>query len=842
MPPSFAESFWSEDYGTGLQKLFTKLRQGCTENEELIQLVKRRAEAEEYHGVTLQRMAGDAYKRDGFQRDDGASVKRAFEGMVKETHESGKTHLKMATNLQTMVLNPFGKWAQEHAERVSRSEKELTGKVKVHDKQHNEVKKLRSTYFNKCRILEDFQEENKFAFPAVDGPGTPKSNASKAAEEDSGDDEEAVELGDTFFTAAQIKLLISRMLTEVSVKEAKLPILGTFQHVSTGLDVAQWLRHNLVSKEDQENELQAIKEAEQLGQGLVDNGFLRYLGVGNTFANSSVLNYQWRDKALVLAGRMKPGENSLVSRASTMPYVGEYVQTYVSNEHANETPLEKLTREATQANTSYKAAVKKLDGLRADLEASMMEHFRFMERCETDRLKALKDVMMDISAAISNVIPGMKSSMDNMVLFQESISPAGDLNYLIESYKTGQFVPRTVIYENYYNAVDDQTFGVDIELRARQDKKRVPNFIATLLSYMDESYPLLANDEQRQKLWIRNVPLHLIHALRAELNNGKPVDKQVLAKYDHPIVASCLRLYLLELPDSLISCTLYDTLKAIYAAHGTEEETENRVTALSNALQQLRISNIATLDALMTHLARLTQLTNADEEYKQALSTHFGIALHRPRQESALAAQDKHRHRLLLDLLAHKQDIFSQLKRATTSRPRSATDEKERRTRMEERNKAISASASSHGSSLAPPPSSHGPASPLPDTQPGHQTYGHESSQDAPFEPPDEGEDIVAGYEDASFDPSSFVLPSERLREGEAPVLEEARTGPSLSRRKASHRLSRHGRTDSRSLTDTMDSLTMQSESKPSSPTRHSIQLEDPGVGVSLEDREVYLD
>jgi hypothetical protein len=803
-------------------------------------------------------MAGDAYMRDGFRRDDGASIKRAFEGMVKETHESGKAHLKVATNLQTMVLNPFGKWVQEHAERVARSDKELTGKVKVHDKQHNEVKKLRSTYFNKCRVLEDFQEENKFAFPAVDGPSTPRSTASKqATEDDSGDEDEAVELGDVFFTATQIKQLISKMLDEIASKEAKLPILGTFQHVSTGLDIAQWLQRNLVASVESEDALHALRQAEQLGQGLVDNGYLRYLGVGNTFANSSVLNYQWRDKALVLAGKMKAGENSLVSRASTMPYVGEYVQTYVSNEHANETPLKKLTREADHANDLYKAAVKKLDGLRTDLEASLMEHFRFMERCELDRLRAIKDVMMDISAAISNVIPAMKSSMDNMVLFQESISPANDLNFLIESYKTGQFVPKTVVYENYYNAVDDQTFGVDIELRARQDKKRVPNIVATLLSYMDEAYPVLENDEKRQKLWIRNVPLRLTHALREELNTGKAVDKQILAKYDHPIVASCLRLYLLELPDSLISCTLYDTLKAIYAAHGTEEETENRVTALSNALQQLRISNIATLDALMTHFVRLTLLTSADDSYKQALAAHFALALHRPRQETALILQDKHRQRLLLDLLAYKQEIFSQLKRASTTRPRSATDEKDRRMRVEERNKAISASAAGNGHGLVPP-SSHGssvgsvrPSSPLIKVAHVRQPESsgvHERTQDAPFEPPQEEDSIVSGYADTHADAGSMMLPSERMQDGNGMMqdhLASERTGHSLSRNKASHRLSRHGRSDSRSLTDTLGSMTMQQHattSSPSSPIRHSVQLEDAPVGVSLEDREVYLD
>jgi hypothetical protein len=135
-----------------------------------------------------------------------------------------------------------------------------------------------------------------------------------------------------------------------------------------------------------------------------------------------------------------------------------------------------------------------------------------------------------------------------MMLYQETVQPLGDLRYLLESYRTGGFVPKVTVYENYYNASDEQTFGIDVEARARADKKRVPNIITTILTFLDTHYPDMEGDDARRGIWLVDVPLTITHRLRAEINNGKPVPLEVLKRYEIPIVASVLRLYLLELP------------------------------------------------------------------------------------------------------------------------------------------------------------------------------------------------------------------------------------------------------------------------------------------------------
>lgn len=66
-------------------------------------------------------------------------------------------------------------------------------------------------------------------------------------------------------------------------------------------------------------------------------------------------------------------------------------------------------------------------------------------------------------------------------------------------------------------------------------------------------YPDLEGDEARRGIWLVDVPLAATHKLRAEVNTGKPIPHEVLEQYEIPIVASVLKLYLLELPGKPIS-------------------------------------------------------------------------------------------------------------------------------------------------------------------------------------------------------------------------------------------------------------------------------------------------
>jgi hypothetical protein len=347
------------------------------------------------------------------------------------------------------------------------------------------------------------------------------------------------------------------MLSTIKLGETKVPILGTYQNTSSGADVVEYLQKSMGAT--------SVSHAERIGQDLITHGFLRLVGnVGSTFANSSKMSYQWRPKAFKVAGSPEQkgaaatglGRSFSIAVGSrtvdnqAVAAVGEYLGGWnpLVNQHPNETPAERLRREAHEADERYKAGVRKLDHLRCQLEEAIVEHLKFMERCELDRLRAIKAVVLDFSGAISNVIPSLQSTVDKMMLYQETVQPLGDLRYLLENYRTGGFAPKVTVYENYYKNTDEQTFGIDVEARARADKKRVPNIITTILTFLDTHYPDLEGDEARRAIWLVDVPLTVAHRLRSEINDGRPVPFEVLERYEIPIVASVLKLYLLELP------------------------------------------------------------------------------------------------------------------------------------------------------------------------------------------------------------------------------------------------------------------------------------------------------
>lgn len=377
--------------------------------------------------------------------------------------EASKSHKKVAANINELVTTPFSRWCDAHESRVSNSQSDLQARIKAHDRQAEVVKKLRTSYFNKCRQVEDLEEENKLAFqdPEKSEPASPKFKVTptiKLPESEDPDDEQ-VEIGDETYQPEQVKKILTHMLTNIKLGETKVSFLGTYQNVSAGADIVDYIQKQM--------DASSISYAERIGQDLVGNGFLRLVGnVGNTFANSSKLYYQWRPKVFQITGlaeRKRLERVSTISSASETPEspigsMGDMLSTWnpLNNPYPNETPIDKLQRESREADEKYKVGVRRLDLLRCNLEEAMVDHLKFMERCELDRLRAVKAVMLDFSGAISNVIPILQSTVDNMMLYQETVHPVGDLRYFLENYRTGGFVPRVQVYDNYYNNVDGE--------------------------------------------------------------------------------------------------------------------------------------------------------------------------------------------------------------------------------------------------------------------------------------------------------------------------------------------------------------------------------------------------
>lgn len=163
-----------------------------------------------------------------------------------------------------------------------------------------------------------------------------------------------------------------------------------------------------------------------------------------------------------------------------------------------------------------------------------------------------------------------------------------------------------------------------------------------------------------------------------------------------------------------MSSQIYEIIKTIYTTtpdaelnpiSADSEDSSPRIKVLQSTLGQLRLNNIATLDAITTHFTRLIDLTSADEEYIVKLANVFAPCILRPKSGNPLIFEEKYAYRLIRDLFDHKEAIFGELKRQSSmlgtlggpagpsnpnrARAISNTDESNRRANMEARAKAI---------------------------------------------------------------------------------------------------------------------------------------------------------
>lgn len=610
-----------------------------------------------------------APNKNGFDKDDGASLKNAFKGVTFEMSNEGRVHLKIALNIKELVVDPFSKWSQEHKQRVQYSEKILKSSLNVYKNKFKTVEKVQKKYFNKCRIFETLKQG------LSEDEILKELNINDPVENTQHDNEDSsVILGGIEYNTSDLRDLFVKMLSKIPQISIKVPIIGVYDNCSTGSDIVLFLQENL--------KLLKIDECEQFGNDLIAKGYLKKIntlvGFGpniNTLVNSSSFSYQWRDVAFEIANlnkekignsikRINNNEPIISTTASMTKYLGDLKSSF------EEPTLKKINREIMELDESYQLEVGKLDKVKCDLEELIIDHLTFMEKCELDRLKALKKVTLDFSASISNDIFAIKNSIDKILVYEESIHPDKDLYFFLQNYRTGSFSPKVILYDNYYDSFKDQIFGVDLEFRCKNDQKTVPLIVSSILSYMDKIYPDLPNDEVRTKIWLVPVKLQSTHQLRREIETKKNFNDELLSSYAPEVVASVLKLYLLELPDSLVPNQVYDLIKSIYNQFGSDDDEKSRINGITNVFKELNRPNIATLNALSTHFQRLISILkegNKDNEtiwksFQNGISQELSNCIIRPRNSNNVNINDRFTFRFLNDLLNNKTEIFKELR------------------------------------------------------------------------------------------------------------------------------------------------------------------------------------
>lgn len=703
---TFADSFWSSDYHLGYEALFDELYEGVKENQDFVQLISKRMELELIYGTQLESIETSLKPTSKRHGDDDyvSTIKNAFGKMNENFARQGGYHIDIAENIRSMVLDPFQKWCKEHEQRIGYLEQLILDKYKVFRAGKQNLDKLQKKYFNKCRMLEEFK--SRYSEEELEDElqhGDLETSLRQDQDEADVDEElgQNYSFGGTVYDHRTARKLLADIVTDVELFSHKVPILGTYHNVSTGGGITQWVLDNMPEYKGN------ILKAESFGQDLINNGFIRLIGSmsGNkNFINSSQFFYQWKPAVFEITKLsefdLKSEKNAnydpigaLGSRSNQFSDYFEDVKQAIgvtTVDYSNRSQYSKLFKEVSSLDVQYFQTTKELDRIRCEFEETVMDHLTFMEKCELDRLKAIKKVMVDFLSTFSNKVTAMKQICDELLVVEETIHPVSDLKFLIENYATGRFEPRVTLYDNYYNSNIDQTFGVDLNVKARLDRKAVPLLVQAVLSYLDGIYPELADDDERTNLWTNPVHLSKVHELRFKLNDVSEMSKvqEILKENDPMVITNVLKLYFMELPDSIVPHSYFDLIKTLYQSYPTNSTDpavgKTRINGLQNSLVELPVCNLATLDAILTHFNRLVNIIGSKNEalgadLQSKLCREFGNLVLRPKYDAQSALDSKNIHSysiatetlqqsFLADLFQHKDTIFSELRRRSSAK------------------------------------------------------------------------------------------------------------------------------------------------------------------------------
>ncbi|KAG6821453.1 hypothetical protein H0H93_010177 [Arthromyces matolae] len=511
---------------------------------------------------------------------------------------------------------------------------------------------------------------------------------------------EPILLGGLALSAASISQLLTRAAAELPLRPVRFPLIGEYPDCFNGEEFVSWLNDNVPGFGGN------LDVAEDAARDLTEReGLLRRIGeFGNQFEHSDEAFYQFRPKAFNLDSKKGAEQNGVTLGAKQAEAVikrtgGNFVSLVnkvLSNTNTGEPAYMKARHNADLADNAYRIAVRNLDRQRLSLEESIEETLKLLQRWEMERLRAVKTgtydlqltsqhflmfhVLLQYQGTLANLPKSLELSFERQGTLVASYQPEVDLTVLIERYRTGPFRPVAQVYQSLVHDDSDVVFGIDLRRWAEggwqtlmsgdAKKDLVPPVFSSLLDGLQSAYMKLANDTERRKSWIYEVPLPAVHHLREAINAlppVQPIPADFLAKYDAPVIASAIKLWILELDPPLALFEGWDDLRKLYPTVGSsatnepEKSPENHIQALSSTLQRLPRIHLHVLDLLVKHLKTLIESTTveeADEVYITKLALSVGRTVVRPKVETEISIQDRHPTLLFIDLVKNYDAIL----------------------------------------------------------------------------------------------------------------------------------------------------------------------------------------
>ncbi|KAI8875948.1 hypothetical protein K501DRAFT_279874 [Backusella circina FSU 941] len=714
----FSNSFWPPAvstesvprYQTGLSVLDKKLDHSVIENEMILSFLKKRVDIEK----KCASMLVDSNRNEQDVEDDMfANLKNAFEVVQNESEEAAHCHRIRAGIIEQEVIVPLSKFTRTFKSDLDDKRGKIRENIEEFEHAMQSVLMIRAVYWSRCRALEmadpEFrppvppgfkEEDDEFGFDdsnaddAFVGGRQRSSSVSSELNIDRG----GVRLGKrTELPYREVARLMCRMQKMIEpIPRLSLTVNTVSKYM--GQSIFEWVRDYCaapVPGTDENVKTTIDEESLEICKHLVALNFLNPVAKGNKTRFSVNSEYEiqrnvvdrYLRKTRIRRSIDSGQPDTLVNdndvenievqapdiEPSSPSLLDNFFQHFKLDHKKQETySMTKSQMEMKEADKTYKQKVQVVEEMRKHLEENILEYLDDMQSMEEERIETIKHVQyliafIKFSSTLFDTLGLFKDTYNRIILFQETLKPQQDIQYIIEQYQTGPFCPRPLIYDNYYyGSATDQLFGVPLEEVSQVYGSYVPPIVSEGLKLIDAVLaPVVDRETKFNHIWTDILPLKQVNIVCKKLDglSGSTL-KSTMQTMDSNELANAIRFYLLELPECLLTNDLYDPVKLLYAS---PQETDSRLVSISKLLATLPSANYHTLRVLSNHFYRLLK-DNSSKIMLDKLVAHFSYVLLRPQKSTILNTHDHHPKRLVRDLFTKYHIIFtSDINRAQKS-------------------------------------------------------------------------------------------------------------------------------------------------------------------------------
>lgn len=584
--------------------------------------------------------------------------------------------------------------------------------------------------------------------------------------EDESPSTKVIDLGNSkIYSSEDIDRIVKAMVNDVPRSSYRIPLWGTYENVSIGFEIVLWLRKRLnctIATAEKFGQglvdLGYLRTAGQVSSKFV-NSDGRYQWLEKSFSSTKT-NAKSAEESVKESAEEPAEETQLVSNvqpdkqdeqpeddvnhaqdtdttadkenipqiqtvdANTKELKPEENNHQLSSEDAQEvkpTPPVKnslslsVQTQRDALDMKYRELIMEVDRMRCDLEEKIVDVLGQMEKRELERLALCKKLLKLFAEKFCNP-KEVQDIQQRLRLHSESVSAESDLKYLIDGNQTGMRDPEVVVYRNFESgSMPCQTFGVELQ----NVKFIIPLFIEyfekhsdRLLELEDEADASEPPNSQSPNIvkrfvkeWTDPVSLVEVHQLRMQINDGKKFNAEtIFSFFPNKVVIAVFKQLLLELPDSVISFTLYESVRGMYEPQEIESKSTTEISSMiANKLMLIARNSLDALEMIISFWTKSLSLststseaqpkspsddTDAGDDLNKFISS-LAFYLFRPRAGTATSRRiqsDHHAEKLLKDLLLHKDEIFGKVRdRLAVLRRQRSLSEANRRSALEAR-------------------------------------------------------------------------------------------------------------------------------------------------------------